>query len=339
MPDTSTPAFTQLADLASSRTGGRAIATNDDFFAPKSNLVKPEPPVFIPGKYTSRGKWMDGWESRRRRTPGHDWCVIQLGMRGRIRGVDVETTFFTGNYPSACSIDALDVATDRNAASALRRKDIPAAWATILPKTELRGDSHNYLTIDDERLWTHLRLNIFPDGGVARLRVYGDVVVDWPRLASTNRPIDLAAIEHGGLVLAASDVHYGGKDNMLMPGRAKNMGDGWETKRRRGPGYDWAIVRLGTAGMLTKIEIDTNHFKGNYPDSASIEGCLQPGASVEALSAVEWHEVLPQTKLKADTRHMFSKELRSRGPASHVRLNIFPDGGVSRFRVHGIPVR
>ena len=338
MPDTSTPAFTQLADLASSRTGGRAIATNDDFFAPKSNLVKPEPPVFIPGKYTSRGKWMDGWESRRRRTPGHDWCVVQLGMRGRIRGVDVETTFFTGNYPSACSIDALDAANDRAVASALKG-EVPASWTTVLPKTELRGDSHNYLAIDDERPWTHLRLNIFPDGGVARLRVYGDVVVDWPRVAPTNRSVDLAAIEHGGLVLAASDVHYGAKDNMLMPGRAKNMGDGWETKRRRGPGYDWAIVRLGTPGMLTKIEIDTNHFKGNYPDSASIEGCLQPGASAESLASAEWHDVLPQTKLKAHTRHLFSKELRSRGPVSHLRLNIFPDGGVSRFRVHGIAVR
>ncbi len=346
MPDTSTPAFTQLADLASARTGGRAIATNDDFFAPKSNLVKPEPPVFIPGKYTSRGKWMDGWESRRRRTPGHDWCIVELGMRGRIRGFDVETTFFTGNFPSHCSIDALDVATNRSAAFALKRKHIAApalseveGWTTILPKTELRGDSHNYLAIDDERPWTHLRLNIFPDGGVARLRVYGDVVVDWPRVTKGNRAVDLAAIEHGGLVIAASDVHYGAKDNMLMPGRAKNMGDGWETKRRRGPGHDWAIVRLGTPGTLTKIEIDTNHFKGNYPDSASIDGCLQPGASAEALTSAEWLEVLPQTTLRAHTRHVFSKELRSRGPVSHLRLNIFPDGGVSRFRVHGIPAR
>ena len=337
MPDTSIPAFAQLADLASSRTGGRAIATNDDFFAPKSNLVKPEPPVFIPGKYTTRGKWMDGWESRRRRTPGHDWCVVQLGMRGRIRGVDVETTFFTGNFPSHCSIDALDAAGDRDVASTLRKKFIPTVWTTVLPKTELRGDGHNFLAIDDDRPWTHLRLNIFPDGGVARLRVYGDVVVDWSRLARTKRPVDLAAIEHGGLVVAVSDVHYGAKDNMLMPGRAKNMGDGWETKRRRGPGHDWSIVRLGTPGMLTKIEIDTNHYKGNYPDSASIEGCLLSGASAETLMSAEWGEVLPQTKLRAHTRHLFSKELRARGPVSHLRLNIFPDGGVSRFRVHGIP--
>ena len=336
--DDSTPAFTQLADLASSRTGGRAVSASDDFFAPKSNLVKPGPPVFIPGKYTTRGKWMDGWESRRRRTPGHDWCVVELGMRGRIHGVDVETTFFTGNFPSHCSIDALDVATDRDVASAFRRGEIPTGWTTVRPKIGLRGDAHNYLAIDDDRPWTHLRLNIFPDGGVARLRVYGEVEVDWPRTAA-NRALDLAAIEHGGLVLAASDVHYGFKDNILMPGRGKNMGDGWETKRRRGPGHDWAIVRLGTPGVLTKIEIDTNHFKGNYPDSASIEGCLQAGASVEALASADWRDVLPQTKLQAHKRHLLSKELQFRGPVSHLRLNIFPDGGVSRFRVHGIPVR
>ena len=320
--DDSTPAFTQLADLASARTGGRALEANDDFFAPKSNLVKPEPAVFIPGKYTARGKWMDGWESRRRRTPGHDWCVVQLGMRGRIHGVDVDTSFFTGNFPSHCSIEARDAAT---------RTD----WTTLLPKTELRGDSHNYRPVRDERPWTHLRLNIVPDGGVARLRVYGEVVVDWDRVAAGGRAIDLAAIQHGGLVLGASDVHYGSKDNMLMPGRAKNMGDGWETKRRRGPGHDWAIVRLGAPGVLTKIEIDTNHFKGNFPDTASVEGCLTPGASLDALGTAAWLEVLPQTKLKAHHRHLFLKELRHRGPVSHVRLNIFPDGGVSRFRVHG----
>jgi len=311
-----------LADLASARTGGRAIETNDDFFAPKANLVKAAAPVFIPGKYTSRGKWMDGWESRRRRTPGHDWCVVRLGMRGRVRGVDVDTSFFTGNFPSSCSIEARDTAT---------RSD----WTTILPQSELRGDSHNYLAVTDERPWTHLRLNIFPDGGVARLRVYGDVIVDWARVARGREAVDLAAIEHGGLALGASDVHYGATGNMLMPGRAKDMSDGWETKRRRGPGHDWAIIRLGAPGELTKIELDTNHFKGNYPDSASIEACLAPGADLDSVRAATWFDVLRQTKLRAHHRHLFAKELLHRGPVSHVRLNIFPDGGISRLRVHG----
>jgi allantoicase len=343
--DDSTPAFAALADLASARLGGRALVTNDDFFAPRSNLLKPEPPIFIPGKYTTRGKWMDGWESRRRRTPGHDWCVVQLGMRGRIRGFDVDTSFFTGNFPTHCSIDALDSAAvgagNVSVASASRRTETLDAlpWTTILPKTALGGDRHNFLEVQDDRPWSHLRLNIFPDGGVARLRAYGDVVVEWDRVAKPGRTVDLAAIWHGGLVLDASDVHYGAKDNMLMPGRSKNMGDGWETRRRRGPGHDWAIVRLGAPGVLTKIEIDTNHFKGNYPDRASIDGCFAPGATLEGLASAEWLEVLPQAKLQAHRRHFYSKELRHRGPLSHLRLNIYPDGGVSRFRVHGTLAR
>lgn len=324
--DDSTPPFANLTDLASARLDGRAVSASDDFFAPRANLVKPEPPIFIPGKYTTRGKWMDGWESRRRRTPGHDWCIVKLGVRGTVRGVDVDTSFFTGNFPSHCSIEAQDDATG-------------TAWTTILPKTALQGDTHNYIPVTDDRAWTHLRLNIFPDGGVARLRVFGAVAVDWPRVAPGRRAVDLAAIRHGGLVLGASDGHYGAKDNMLMPGRAANMGDGWETRRRRGPGHDWAVVRLGTPGLLKKIEIDTNHFKGNYPDRASIEGVLAPGASFDALAAADWQEVLPQTSLKPHHRHFFSKQLRHGGAVSHLRLNIFPDGGVSRFRVHGIPAR
>jgi allantoicase len=336
----STPPFTSLADLASARVGGRAIAANDDFFAPKSNLVKPEPAIFVPGKFTSRGKWMDGWESRRRRDPGHDWCVLNLGMRGRIAGVDVDTSFFTGNYPSHCSIDAVDISptltTDLRAGEG-------GPWVTILPKSPLRGDSHNYFEIPSprapdfrsDRAWTHLRLNIYPDGGVARFRVYGEVVVDW-KDAGRNRLVDLAEIRNGGLVLGASDMHFGAKDNMIMPGRATNMGDGWETRRRRGPGYDWAIVKLGTTGDVRRVEIDTNHFKGNYPESASLEGCLAPGVSFAGLGSVDWTEILPRTTLKPHHRHSFSKELRRTGPVSHVRLNIFPDGGVSRLRVHGL---
>jgi allantoicase len=323
MTEHSSPSFTQLAELASSRVGGRALAANDDFFAPKSNLLEPQPPIFVPDKYTSRGKWMDGWESRRRRTPGHDWCVLALGMRGVIRGVNVNTRFFTGNFPSHCSIDALDSA---RAPSPRAYATDGSPWTTILPKSPLRGDSDNFLAIGSDRPWTHLRLNIFPDGGVARLRVYGDVVVDWPRLGRAGRAVDLAAITHGGLAIDASDTHYGHPNEMLMPGRARNMSDGWETKRRRGPGYDWAIIRLGAAGIVTKVEIDTNHYKGNYPDSASLEGRDASGS---------WIPLLPQTKLRAHHRHFFSRELSYAGPISHVRLNIFPDGGISRLRVYG----
>ena len=317
------PVFTSLADLASARVGGRAVATNDDFFAPKANLVKPEPAIFIPGKFTARGKWMDGWESRRRRTPGHDWCIVELGMRGVIRGVNVDTSHFTGNYPSHCSIEAIDGKVKARHAS-------PLPWVEILPQSPLRGNGDNFFPIQDARAWTHVRLNIFPDGGVARLRVYGDVLVDWKKVTRRTRTVDLASIKNGGLVLGASDMHFGAKDNMIMPGRARNMGDGWETRRRRGPGHDWAIVRLGALGVISKIEIDTNHFKGNYPESASVEGC-----SMQPIEDAQWTEILPRTKLGPNRRHLFSKELRKIGPVSHVRLSIYPDGGVSRFRVYG----
>jgi allantoicase len=335
--------FTALADLASARVGGRAIATNDDFFAPMSNLVKPGPAVFVPGKYTPRGKWMDGWESRRQRTPGHDWCVVALGMRGGIRGVNVDTRFFTGNFPSHCSIEAIDAVnaagrraiTESTRRAAASRTPPTGPWITVLDTVALRGDSENLFAVTDTRPWTHIRLNIIPDGGVARLRVYGVAEIDWASLARAKRKIDLASIVYGGLVLGASDMHFGAKDNMIMPGRAKNMGDGWETRRRRGPGHDWAIVRLGAPGRIERIEIDTNHFKGNFPDSASIDACLMPGAELDAAANGVWTELLPQTRLTASHRHFFSKELRRAGVVSHVRLNIFPDGGISRLRVHG----
>jgi allantoicase len=325
--------FINLVDLASARVGGRAIATNDDFFAPKDNLVRPGPAIFIPEKYTSRGKWMDGWESRRRRVPGHDWCIVRLGMRGVVHGVNVDTSHFTGNYPSHCSIEAVDIAGDP-------KRPIHATegapWATLLEKSALRGNGDNFFAISNRQPWTHLRLSIYPDGGVARLRVYGEVAVDWGRVAPKGRVVDLASVTNGGLFLDASDTHYGTRGALIMPDRAKNMGDGWETRRRRGPGYDWAIVRLGATGLVSKVEIDTNHYKGNYPASASLDGCLAPGASADRLHTAVWSTILPQTKLSANRRHFYSgKQLQHVGAVSHVRLNIFPDGGVSRLRIHG----
>jgi allantoicase len=330
--DHSIPSFGSLIDLASERIGGRAVAASDDFFAPRRNLVKAAEPIFVPGKFTSRGKWMDGWESRRRRTPGYDWCVVKFGVRGRIRGVNVSTRFFTGNYPTQCSIEALDTT---RAVSERLASHIGGPWVEVLPKSDLQGDSDNLFSIDDHAPWTHVRLNIFPDGGVARLRVFGEAEVAWARLLAGGKSVDLARIEHGGLVLAASDMHYGAKDNIIMPGRARNMGDGWETKRRRGPGHDWLILRLGAPGRVRKIEIDTNHFKGNYPDSASIEACGMPGAALPDLDRASWTELLPRVKLQPHHRHFFSDELRDAGVVSHLRLNIFPDGGVSRLRVYG----
>jgi allantoicase len=314
--------FTRLIDLASSRTGGRAAEANDEFFAPKENLLKPEKAVWIADKYTSRGKWMDGWETRRRRVPGHDWCVIQLGLRGVIRGVNVDTSYFTGNFPSHASIEG---------------RDGKGSWTEILPQTELKGGGDNLFPIASAQPFTHVRLHVYPDGGVARLRVYGDVVPDWSK-RSAKAVLDLAAVENGGLPLLSSDQYFSHPHNLIMPGRARNMGDGWETKRRRGPGHDWVILKLGAAGTLKRIEVDTNHFKGNYPDSCAIEGANLPDAPVEKLDEphVPWFTILAQTKLKANRRHMFFKQIATHGPATHVRLSIYPDGGVSRLRLWGM---
>src|SRR5437588_1647227 len=318
-----------LVDLAAARLGGIALLANDEFFAEKENLLKPGRGIFIPDKYTDRGKWMDGWETRRRRTPGHDWCVVQLGLRGIIKQVDIDTNHFLGNHPPFASLDAVCLT------NGLPKEIEALPWTAILEKSPLNPGSQNLFAITRDQTWTHVRLNIFPDGGVARLRVYGIVVPDWSKL-KPGELVDLAAVENGGVPLACSDMFFSSTNNLIMPGRAENMGDGWETKRRRGPGYDWIILKLGTVGAIRKIELDTNHFKGNYPDTCSIEGCnAAPASSVEELQQVCWLEILPRTKLQANTRHFFEKEIASTGEFTHLRLNIYPDGGVSRLRVWG----
>jgi allantoicase len=322
--------FTTLIDLASERLGGAVLAANDEFFAPKENLIKPGRPVWIEDRYTDRGKWMDGWETRRRRQPGYDWAIVHLGLPGTIHGFVVDTAYFKGNYPESCSIDAYEA--ERGGEAALSDAD----WTEILPRTPLTGDSENRFPVaHPTRRATHLRLNIFPDGGVARLRVFGRVVPDWARLRASGHAIDLAAVEHGGLVLATSDMFFGSAQNMLMPGEPQGMHDGWETKRRRGPGHDWAIVEMGAAGVVEHLVVDTTHFKGNAPGSCSVDASHAPGAAIQDLmSGTGWRPLMPQTELSPHTRHEF--EVRDRaGAATHVRLNIYPDGGISRFRVYG----
>jgi allantoicase len=325
--------FIQLADLASERLGGQVLEANDEFFAPKENLLKEAKPVFIEGKYTARGKWMDGWETRRRRTQGYDWCIVRLGLPGVIRGVIVDTSFFKGNYPDRFSLEACDVG--GKSAHKNERKQLKSVhWVELLPETSLQGDSHNLFPVNSNGRFTHVRLNIFPDGGVARLRVHGEVVADKKKLSRGE--VDLVAVENGGSVTASSDEFFGTPRNLLMPGRAKNMGDGWETKRRRGPGHDWVVLKLGAPGAIRRIEVDTAHFKGNFPESCSMEACYAPDAAVDTLLATlqAWKEILPRTKLKANYRHIF-RTLKSVGNASHVRFHIYPDGGVSRLRIFG----
>ncbi|MGB5245750.1 MAG: allantoicase [Woeseia sp.] len=328
MTDVNEKPFHQWLPLEHPRLGTRVVFANDEFFAAKERLIEPAAPVFIPDKYDDHGKWMDGWESRRKRGPGHDYCIVRLGIPGIVRGVDIDTSHFTGNYPPAASIDGCNSA-----------DDVPgddAGWQPLLGETALQGNSHHWHAIHCEDAVTHLRLNIFPDGGVARLRIFGEVRPDWSKVAD-NALLDLLAVENGGRALAASDEHFGSMHNMNVAGRGINMGDGWETARRRGPGNDWCVLALGHRGEIEEIEIDTAHFKGNYPDRAAIQAADAAGLSLTDLldKSTSWPLLLPEQKLAADQQHYFKNELQKTGPVTHLRLSIFPDGGISRLRLLG----
>jgi allantoicase len=328
--------FTKFVDLASERVGGRVLEANDEFFAPRANLLKQTNPIYREGKYTPRGKWMDGWETRRRRTPGHDWCIIRLGLPGVIRGVVVDTSYFKGNYPERFSLEGCDLGGGlpyREERSRLKASE--THWIELLRETALRGDSQNMFSVEQEGRLTHVRLRIYPDGGVARLRVYGEVVPGKAR--NPLREIDLAALENGGRVIASSDQFFGDPLNLLVPGPARNMGDGWETRRRRGPGHDWVIVQLGAPGEIRRVEVDTSHFKGNFPESCSLEACYAGATASDPAAGTSnmWKQLLPMTRLKANHRHMFREEIRDVGCTTNVRFNIYPDGGVARLRLFG----
>ena len=337
--------FRGLVDLASERLGGRALATNDEFFASAGNLVKSKPAVFDPDRYDDHGKWMDGWESRRRRSPGHDWCIVRLGAPGVVRGVDVDTRHFLGNHPPYAALDGCEIVDDgSNPDGSNPAEVIPEeAWHELLPRSPLEAGQQNLYAIASDRRVTHVRLRIFPDGGVARLRVYGEVRPDWQALAGSG-PIDLAAMVHGGRAVAASDMFFSPMGNLLLPGPSTYMGDGWETRRRRGPGHDWVILRLGRAGRLDRVTVETHHFKGNAPDRISIDACADPGGPVDGLSAgglappdVAWVEILPSQRLDPHASHEF-ESLVDPGPWSYLRIHVYPDGGISRVRVWGNPV-
>ncbi|VAW44688.1 Allantoicase [hydrothermal vent metagenome] len=316
--------FTQLIDLAAERVGGLVLGTSDDFFAEKENLIKPGRGIFIDDKYTDHGKWMDGWESRRKRVAGHDWCTLKLGLRGVIQGVDIDTNHFLGNHPPHASIEA----------ACVDQTPEEQDWIEILAKAPLEPGSQNLYEINSKQEWTHLRLHIYPDGGVARLKVYGEVKPDWRKVAG-DQVIDLVAVENAGRVISCNDMFFSSKDNLIMPGRGVNMGDGWETKRRRGRGHDWSILKLGHAGFIDMIEVDTHHFKGNYPDRCSIESIYAPDAIDSGLEGLNWEQLLPETKLNAHDQHYFEQQLLHHNKVSHIRFNIFPDGGISRLRLNG----
>jgi allantoicase len=323
-------------DLASERVGGETLSCSDDFFAGMENLIKPGRGIFIDDKFTDRGKWMDGWESRRsygrahRRESGQelDWCIIRLGIKGLIRGFDIDTNYFRGNAPESVSVEACISEIEPNAET---------VWHSVLAPVAVAAHSQNIFAINNDTAWTHIRLNMFPDGGIARIRVYGEAEVNWQNFIS-GELIDLAYIKNGAKALLVSDMFFSDKNNLIMPGRGKDMGDGWETKRRRDPGPDWSIIKLASAGNIEKVIIDTCHFKGNYPDTFSLEGLVSNSDDFsDSKQENKWQTIIGQAKLYAHREHLFINEIVADNAKSftHVRLNIFPDGGVSRMRIFG----
>jgi allantoicase len=330
-PDSAVPAFARNAiNLASFSLGAKALYTTDDFFAPVERMLNDEPAVFIADKYDDNGKWMDGWESRRRRGPGHDLAVVRLAVPGRILGFDVDTSHFTGNYPPAVSIEGTRVSGD---------PDANTEWTDILAQSPIGPSAHHYFECNSTDTWSHVRIHIFPDGGLARLRVYG--APEFDRKAGAAKEVDLASSLFGGRVIAFSNAHYGNLNGMLAPGKAKNMGDSWETRRLREPGNDWCIIKLAARGKLDRIIVDTAHFKGNFPESCSVLGAdlgeLEDNLDkMIVTSSMFWNELVARKKLSADAVHEFKgSDISNPGPVTHLRLNIFPDGGVSRFRAFG----
>ena len=316
-------------NLADERLGAVALSATDDFFAPMERLLNPAEPVWRAGVYDENGKWMDGWESRRRRDSGHDHCIVQLAGPGTLALLDIDTRFFTGNYPPFASVQGCRLT---------GAPDERTQWTELLPTSALKGDQRNFFELGSADVWTHLKLNIYPDGGVARLRAYGALRRDWTGQAKTET-VDLTAALNGGRALACSDEHYGSMHNLLLPGSGASMADGWETRRRREPGYDWVILRLGAPGRIQYVEVDTAYFKGNFPHRISINATLLAGPADADLrsQSLYWPPLLEPQLLQADAVVRFQSQLKDLGRISHVRVNIHPDGGLSRIRLFGHP--
>ena len=309
-----------MADLSSTAVGGRIVECNDEFFAEALNLINPSPPVWKEDEYTDQGKWMDGWETRRRRSEGHDWCVLRLGVAGQIRTVEVDTAFFTGNYPEQFSLEGCGVGDDS-------RLD-EAYWVDLIPKTDLQGDSKATFDVEEDGRITHIRLNIFPDGGVARLRVDGDPIPSMAEVCPDSGVVNLASLKAGTEAVDASDAHYSPPSNMLRLTDPVGMWDGWETKRRRGAGNDWVSFRLGLPGEVQEVVIDTRHFKGNAPGWVSIS--LSDDGE-------KWAEAVHRHEVEADSVNEIVLDKPAAG--AWLKVDIHPDGGVARVRALGTPNR
>ena len=316
-----------LIDLAQSRLGSKIVYKTDEFFAPAKRIINSWPPVFKEGVFDKHGKWMDGWETRRKRSKGHDYLILKLGKPGKIYKVDIDTSYFSGNHPTKVSMQAC-----------FSKKNIPnknSKWTTILKKKSTKANSHHFFNIKNKSIFSHIKLNIFPDGGVARLRVYGTIE---NKKKFGKKIFNLTSVLNGATPIVCNNEHFGRAENILAPGIGKNMGDGWETRRSRGKNFDWLIIKCATAGRVSKIQIDTHHFKGNYPDKCSLQAAyINSKISNKSIvnSSKKWKLLLNKVKLNAHKKHNFQNKLMKNKKVNYVRINIFPDGGISRIRMFG----
>jgi len=321
------PEFTRLVDLASRHLGGSVVSANDELFADRENLIKPEAPTYSTYTFGHKGQVYDGWETRRRRVPGHDWAIVRLGVPGVVRGVVVDTAFFAGNYPPEISVEGC-VVEGFPSPDELEQAD----WFPLVERSAAGGDRKNPFPVTVDSWVSHVRLCMYPDGGVARLRVHGEVVPD-PRYLSAG-PMDLAALENGGSVTGCSNMFYSAPTNLISPGPARIMGEGWETARRRDDANDWVEFELAGAGALRMAELDTSYFVGNAPGWATLRGRNTRESDAHGASASgAWIDLLPRQRLQPDTRHRF--HLEGAAEVTHVRLDVFPDGGMARVRLWG----
>ena len=316
-----------LIDLAQSRLGSKIVFKTDEFFAPAKRIINPWPPVFKEGIFDKHGKWMDGWETRRKRGKGHDYLILKLGRPGRISKVDIDTSYFSGNQPTKVSLQAC-----------FSKKKLPnknSKWTTILKKKPTKANSHHFFNIKNKSIFTHIKLNIFPDGGVARIRIYGSMKI---LKNFTGKVLNLTSVLNGATPIACNNEHFGRAENILASGMGKNMGDGWETRRSRGKNFDWLIIKCAAAGKINKIQIDTHHFKGNYPDKCSIQAAFinkKISSRVVVNNSKKWKLLLNKVKLHAHKKHNFKNNLMKSKKINYIKINIFPDGGISRIRVFG----
>jgi allantoicase len=322
----------KMINLADPRLGTKVIFKTDDFFASANRIINNQNPVFKEGIFDNHGKWMDGWETRRRRTKGFDYLILKLGKPGKISNIDIDTAFFSGNQPTQASLEACF--------SKKNNPDSKSNWIQILNKKKIGPSKNHNFKIKNQSIFTHVKLNIYPDGGVARLRIFGEIALE--KFSFKNKITNLTSMLNGASIVGCNNEHFGKAENILAPGTGKNMGDGWETRRSRGKNYDWLIIKFGRTGKIKRIEIDTHHFKGNYPDSCSIQAAYISKKTSNyntVQKSKKWNWILNKAKLKANRKHVFKNKIMSKNKINFIKINIFPDGGISRIRAFGNVVK